>query len=60
MGFVSPGFFDDEGFETQEVAFVKRDDIKIDSNARDIRDNLENLKHLLDARIYKQLKKWGW
>jgi len=52
--------FSDEGFETREVAFVSRDDIKIDSNARDIRHNLEGLKHLLDARIYVQLKDWGW
>lgn len=52
--------FDDEGFETQEVRFVKREDIKIDSNARDIRDNLEGLKHLLDARVYFRLKEWGW
>lgn len=52
--------FDDTGFETQEVAFVKREDIKIDSNARDIRENLEGLKHLLDARVYMKLKEWGW
>lgn len=52
--------FEDEGFETREVAFVKREDIKIDSNARDIRSNLEGLKHLLDARVYYKLKEWGW
>lgn len=52
--------FDDEGFETREVQFVSRDDIKIDSNARDIRENLEGLKHLLDARVYYKLKEWGW
>lgn len=52
--------FNDKGFETREVQFVSRDDIKIDSNARDIRDNLEGLKHLLDARVYFKLKEWGW
>jgi len=52
--------FDDEGFETREVKFVKRDDIHIDSNARDIRRDLEGRKHLLDARIYFQLKEIGW
>ncbi len=52
--------FEDEGYETQEVKFVKRDDIKIDSNARDIRHNLEGMKHLLDARVYFKLKDWGW
>lgn len=52
--------FDDNGWVTQEVKFVKRDDISIDSNARDIRDNLEGLKHLMDARIYNKLKEWGW
>jgi len=52
--------FEDDGFETKEVNFVSRDDIKIDSNARDIRENLEGLKHLLDSRIYFRLKQWGW
>jgi len=52
--------FEDEGFETREVKFVKRDDVKIDSNARDIRENLEGMKHLLDARVYFKLKEWGW
>jgi len=52
--------FNDEGFETRDVLFVRRTDIKIDSNARDIRDNLEGMKHLLDARVYFKLKEWGW
>jgi nicotinamide mononucleotide adenylyltransferase len=52
--------FGDDGFKTKEVAFVKREDIKIESNARDIRNNLEGHKHLLDARIYYKLKEWGW
>lgn len=52
--------FDEEEFETREVKFVKRTDVKIDSNARDIRDNLEGLKHLLDSRVYFKLKEWQW
>lgn len=52
--------FSSKGFSLKPIKFVKRDDIKIDSNARDIRDNLENMKHLLDARCYSKLKEWGW
>ena len=52
--------FRNEGFDRQEVKFVKREDIKINSNARDIRHNLEEMKHLLDARVYFKLKEWGW
>jgi len=44
----------------KEIEFVKRSDLYIDANARDIRHDLETNKHLLDARIYKQLKVWGW
>jgi nicotinamide mononucleotide adenylyltransferase len=52
--------FKDAGFETQKIKFADRTDITIDSNARDIRHDLEGNKHLLDARIYRQLKQWGW
>lgn len=52
--------FIDQGFNLREVEFVKRNDVKIDANARDIRDNIEGLRHLLDARIYCKLKEWGW
>lgn len=52
--------FEDEGFKLQQIEFVKRNDVKIDANARDIRDNLEGMKHLLDARVYFKLKEFGW
>jgi len=52
--------FETKGFNLKPIKFVKRDDIKIDSNARDIRENLEGMKHLLDARVFFKLKKWGW
>ena len=47
-------------FQIRQIQFVKRTDVKIDANARDIRDNLERMKHLLDARCYHKLKEWGW
>ena len=52
--------FEEKGFTMRPIKFVKRDDIKIDSNARDIREDLEGRKHLLDARTYWKLKEWGW
>ena len=52
--------FRDEKFKIKEVQFVKRDDVKIDANARDIRTNIEGLRHLLDARVYFKLKEWLW
>jgi len=52
--------FKEVGFALKQIEFVKRDDVKIDANARDIRENLEGYKHLLDARSYWKLKEWGW
>ena len=52
--------FVDQGFDLREIEFVKRNDVKIDANARDIRYNIEGMKHLLDSRIYWKLKEWGW
>lgn len=52
--------FGSKGFTLRPIKFVKRDDIKIDSNARDIREDLEGRAHLLDARVYHKLKEWGW
>lgn len=52
--------FEKEGFNTRRIKFVNRDDIVIKSNARDIRKNIEMMKHLLDARVYFKLKEWGF
>lgn len=52
--------FTDTRIATKEVEFVKRSDIHVAANATNIRDNFEGFKHLLDGRIYHQLKKWGW
>jgi cytidyltransferase-like protein len=52
--------FVDQGFKLKQIEFVKRTDVKIDANARDIRDNIEGMKHLLDARIFWKLKEWLW
>jgi cytidyltransferase-like protein len=43
----------------KEIEFVGRTDIHIDANARDIRHNFEESKHLLDGRVYWYLKKLG-
>ena len=52
--------YKDAGINLREVEFVKRSDIHIDADARNIRDDFEDFKHLLDGRNYWQLKKWGW
>ena len=52
--------FESKGFNLKPIQFVKREDVKIDANARDIRENLEGMKHLLDSRVYWKLKEWGW
>lgn len=52
--------FKDAGFKTQHIKFADRLDIKVEANARDIRHDLEGNKHLLDARVYRQLKEWDW
>jgi len=52
--------FEEQGMELKQVQFVKRTDVKIDANARDIRDNIEGMKHLLDSRVYFKLKEWLW
>jgi len=52
--------FKKEGFATQKIKFPEYHNIMIDANARDIRNNLEEHKHLLDARVYHTLKSWGW
>ena len=52
--------FEDNGVRTQRVEFVERNDIVVDADATNIRDNLEAFKHLLDGRIYWKLKDWGW
>ena len=44
----------------KQIEFVDRADFKIDSNARDIRSDIEGFKHFLDARIYRVLKSKGW
>jgi len=43
----------------KEIEFVGRTDINIDANARDIRHNFEDMKHLLDGRVYWYLKDLG-
>lgn len=52
--------FKDQGFEMKEASFNMHPDLQINANARDIRANLEQNKHLLDARVYHKLKAWGW
>jgi len=52
--------FRDRGIVLKQVQFVKRTDVKINANARDIRENIEGMKHLLDARVYFKLKEWLW
>jgi len=52
--------FVNDGIELKQIEFVKRTDVKIDANARDIRDNIEGMKHLLDSRVYFKLKEWLW
>jgi len=52
--------FKDSGFNMKPIEFVDRSDFKIDSNASDIRSDIEGFKHFLDARIYHKLKTLGW
>lgn len=52
--------FKDYGFDMKAIEFVNRTDFKIDSNARDIRSDIDGFKHFLDARIYRELKQKGW
>ncbi len=52
--------FEDNGLKTQQVEFVERTDITVNADATNIRDNFEDFKHLLDARVYHKLKEWGW
>ncbi len=52
--------FEDNGIKTQQVEFVERNDIVIEADATNIRENFEDFKHLLDGRVYWQLKDWGW
>lgn len=52
--------FKDNGVKTKQVKFVERNDITINADATNIRDDIESFKHLLDARIYHKLKEWGW
>ena len=47
-------------YNMKEIDFYKQEGLKVDSNARDIRENIEKFKHFLDARIYWKLKNKGW
>ena len=50
----------DAGYRLIPVEFVERTDIKVDADARNIRDNFEDFRHLMDGRNYWKLKSWGW
>lgn len=52
--------FKENGFNMKPIEFVDRKDFMIESNARDIRHDIEGFKHFLDARIYHELKNKGW
>lgn len=52
--------FEDNGIKTKQISFVERTDIKVDAHATNIRDDFEQFKHLIDARVYWKLKEWGW
>ena len=52
--------YEDEGFTLRPVEFVERSDIVIQADARNIRDDFEAFKHLMDGRNYWKLKDWGW
>ena len=52
--------FRNYGFSMKEVEFVERSDIHIDADAKNIRENFEAFKHLMDGRNYWTLKGWGW
>jgi nicotinamide mononucleotide adenylyltransferase len=52
--------FKDNNFDMKKIDFFGKDDFKINVNARDIRSDIEKLKHFLDARTYWILKTLGW
>jgi len=52
--------YEDAGYNLIPVEFVERTDIKVDADARNIRENFEAFKHLMDGRNYWKLKGWGW
>jgi nicotinamide mononucleotide adenylyltransferase len=52
--------FENTNLEMRQVEFAGRTDIHISASATDIRSDIEAFKHLLDARVYHQLKEWGW
>lgn len=52
--------FKDNGFELKHSSFNEHPDLQINANARDIRQDLEANKHLLDARVFHRLKSLGW
>ena len=52
--------FIDHEVDVKQVSFASKDDIKIHATATNIRNDIDNLKHLLDARVYWKLKEWGW
>ncbi|MCD6436414.1 MAG: hypothetical protein J7L15_08540 [Clostridiales bacterium] len=52
--------FKDNGVDTKKVQFVERNDITVNADATNIRDDIEAFKHLLDARVYHKLKEWKW
>jgi cytidyltransferase-like protein len=52
--------FRDHDFKMKRVEFADRTDIHIGAHATSIREDLEEFKHLLDARVYRKLKMWGW
>jgi len=52
--------FVDNDVKVKQVSFASKDDIKVHATATNIRNDIDNLKHLLDARVYWKLKEWGW
>lgn len=52
--------FKDRGFTMKQIDFFNKEGFKVNANARDIRHNIEEFKHFLDARTYWFLKNKGW
>jgi len=52
--------FEDAGYQMTPVEFVERSDIHVDADARNLRENFEDFRHLIDGRNYWTLKGWGW
>ena len=52
--------FKDNGVATKQIEFAERNDIVINADATNIRNDIEAYKHLLDARVYHKLKEWKW